>query len=516
MQVCQFFFKDQVSHWPTEEQAVKSFALSNLLLQKAYQNVTVITDKPSANLLTELIGIRSESMEILLGDIDKSRGALTDKEVKVHIWNRVDRPFLLVDSDVYLWRRLNDHLPENDLFLFCTESGDRACFQEMVSVREKYEEANTMFANTKINVDARLYFMTANTKICGGNHQIYNNYTKSIQDLLSEEKHPFPAKYINAIERYFILSYLKKIGLEYSTILDFPLNYKSNIYSIFEDIGRKTGVTWVPDELKSKRDIGNFLSLKLRELFPAHANTIDCYYQHDHTRHNNAAIPDKAHSPLQPSCTQHFPRTKAALIELKYLTESQIANDVSDFITTTESLIGVSDENAELLTDVFKFELTKFNRPHLTNYSTIQERSINQYKLYTTVADSNHQEFLAKRLYFNPEALLHRSKYNWAVYDKSIPELYVLKVLYNVCNEAERYYTIFTPSTTVLSVELKLNELDVILIDAFQQAESVIAGIEKVIERTSVIQKDLQRTVGYLIETIKQFVFHGILIPEQK
>jgi len=116
--VWSFWTKPFASHrsmaWPSEKHHLLSWVLSVETARRHYPRTALVTDSHGARMLIDALGLE-------FGDVSTCLDSLNDYHPdwwalgKLHAYRRQRDPFIHIDSDVYLWKRLRPELESADL-----------------------------------------------------------------------------------------------------------------------------------------------------------------------------------------------------------------------------------------------------------------------------------------------------------------------------------------------------------------------------------------------------------------
>src|ERR1035437_7473627 len=98
----------------SEKMFYMSTALSCLMLRKFYDDVTLITDEFGKHMLIDVLGLPYTNVIVELDKInhyDENFWALG----KIYAYSIQDKPFLHVDSDVFIWKLFDESLLKKDV-----------------------------------------------------------------------------------------------------------------------------------------------------------------------------------------------------------------------------------------------------------------------------------------------------------------------------------------------------------------------------------------------------------------
>lgn len=109
------FRRDQGSTWPTDYHACLSWVLSVEMARRHYPDTSLVTDDAGAELLIDRIGLRFGRVSL---ELNRLRGRTPDWWAlgKLYAYRLQDGPFVHIDSDVYLWKRLPADLVNSPVF----------------------------------------------------------------------------------------------------------------------------------------------------------------------------------------------------------------------------------------------------------------------------------------------------------------------------------------------------------------------------------------------------------------
>jgi hypothetical protein len=128
------FRQDQGSTWLSDYHACLSWVLSVETARRHYPDTSLVTDDAGAELLIDRLGLRFGRVSLELNrlrDCDPDWWALG----KLHAYRLQDAPFVHLDSDVYLWKRLPAELEVAPVFAQSPEWFDPDDPREYYEVR---------------------------------------------------------------------------------------------------------------------------------------------------------------------------------------------------------------------------------------------------------------------------------------------------------------------------------------------------------------------------------------------
>lgn len=109
------------AYWASEKHHWLSWVLSLETARQHYPETCLYTDSKGAEILVDRLGLRFSQVSTdldALADEDPGWWALG----KLYTYNLQQEPFVHIDSDVYLWKRLPAHLESADVFTQNPES----------------------------------------------------------------------------------------------------------------------------------------------------------------------------------------------------------------------------------------------------------------------------------------------------------------------------------------------------------------------------------------------------------
>ena len=97
--------------WPNQRHHLLAWALSLGTARRQYPHTTLYTDSPGAKLLIDAVGLEFENVSTALDALEASS---PDWWVlgKLHTYRLQTQPFVHLDNDVFLWRRLPTRLEQ--------------------------------------------------------------------------------------------------------------------------------------------------------------------------------------------------------------------------------------------------------------------------------------------------------------------------------------------------------------------------------------------------------------------
>jgi hypothetical protein len=102
-------------NWPTEKHHLLAWVLSVEAARRHYSDTMLVTDSEGARLLIEGIGLNVEHVSTALDALADQDPALWMLG-KLHAYRAQETPFVHIDTDVFLWRRLPDHVERAAVF----------------------------------------------------------------------------------------------------------------------------------------------------------------------------------------------------------------------------------------------------------------------------------------------------------------------------------------------------------------------------------------------------------------
>lgn len=108
------------ARWPAPEFHLMSWVLSVCQAKKVFRETALITDKGGADILVEKLGLRFDEVSTSLDSLPydhKRYWALG----KLHAYKVQTQPFIHIDSDVYFWKPLPNHVTGADILAQNTE-----------------------------------------------------------------------------------------------------------------------------------------------------------------------------------------------------------------------------------------------------------------------------------------------------------------------------------------------------------------------------------------------------------
>lgn len=117
--VWSFWTKPFISHhrkvWLSERHHLLSWILSVASVSAHYEETALVTDDAGADLLVDRLGLQFSEVSTTLNNLD---GADPGWWVLGKLWayRQQTKPFVHLDSDVYLWRRLSPELEQAAVF----------------------------------------------------------------------------------------------------------------------------------------------------------------------------------------------------------------------------------------------------------------------------------------------------------------------------------------------------------------------------------------------------------------
>lgn len=92
----------RASGWPSMRHHLFSWALSFVTCRRYFAETALLTDTAGAALLVEALGLPFDEVSIALDELDEGDAPLWALG-KLHAYRAQTRPYLHIDSDIYLW-----------------------------------------------------------------------------------------------------------------------------------------------------------------------------------------------------------------------------------------------------------------------------------------------------------------------------------------------------------------------------------------------------------------------------
>lgn len=101
--------------WPDEKYHLLAWVLSVETARRHYPDTVLVTDSVGARMLVDGLGLRVKQVDTSLDTLDECDPALW-MTGKLWAYRRQDVPFVHIDTDVFLWRRLPEHVERAPVF----------------------------------------------------------------------------------------------------------------------------------------------------------------------------------------------------------------------------------------------------------------------------------------------------------------------------------------------------------------------------------------------------------------
>jgi hypothetical protein len=268
--------------WCTPLHHLLAWGLSLRLARQHYPETMLVTDRAGKKLLVEQLGLPfvhvSTDLE-QLADVDPGWWALG----KFIAYSLQDRPFVHVDTDVFLWKPLPIAVAQSPIFTQCPEFYANESKPSVRAIEQAFTQQNTQLPVEWKWARARgqRYFREENCGILGGTHvDFIRHYSRTGLDLALRPENRLawshlPDKFSHnfSVEQFFL-----------AACLDFHHSHAASEFrgvtvghlfsSVAEacDISRaaRTGFTHLWGATKSHPAVGRRLEERMRREDPAY------------------------------------------------------------------------------------------------------------------------------------------------------------------------------------------------------------------------------------------------------
>lgn len=177
------------SHWPSDLHHLLAWVLSVETARQHYPETCLVTDDAGARMLVEGLGLPFTYVSIEL-----NRLAQYDPEWwalgKIYAYHLQTEPFIHIDSDVFLWKRLTSRIERADVFAQCPEP-----FESFTFYRPEQIEQLLLRAPDGWLPDAWLWYRHMHKRygaccgVFGGQHiQFIKQYAEASLRLISDPR----------------------------------------------------------------------------------------------------------------------------------------------------------------------------------------------------------------------------------------------------------------------------------------------------------------------------------------
>lgn len=149
--------------WKDPKYHFASWLLSSLLLSKNYKTTVLVTDSLGREVLIDMLRIPYSHCIVMFDDLPSDYNKLWVLP-KIKAYTMIDKPFMHVDGDVFLWKRIQQEMfDKGDLWVQNFEIGFR-----MYHYAKKYMSDNQAVMNDLVSSRFDLD-ISINAGVIGGN-----------------------------------------------------------------------------------------------------------------------------------------------------------------------------------------------------------------------------------------------------------------------------------------------------------------------------------------------------------
>ena len=123
--------------WKSPRSHLHSWVLSAMRAKESHGNITLVTDTEGARLLVDRLGLPYDDVKVTLDAADAEAPPELWAYGKLLAYEQQDEPFLHIDADVYLWKRLPDDLLNGRVVVQSTEGDSEFTFMDGVYLRPR-------------------------------------------------------------------------------------------------------------------------------------------------------------------------------------------------------------------------------------------------------------------------------------------------------------------------------------------------------------------------------------------
>lgn len=275
----------QVGHrtsggWSHPKYYCMSWALSCLLLKKHFGNVELVTDTWGRYFLIDILKLPFESVCVELDAIDRFPADLWAIG-KIYTYGLQKRPFLHVDSDVFIWEKFDNSTLSSELISQSIEINFDHDKKSLLEIIKRLDDLpQSIFGDSNTN-----NLISCNAGIFGGrNFSFFEEYSSvviKILDLNYEKLNTINFLGLaNTIFEQFIFASMakqKKIPISYL----FPYHMDYSIFCAFWNIPHKMKYTHIIGPLKKAIASESWIEERLRLEFPKYYYEIErVFFEH--------------------------------------------------------------------------------------------------------------------------------------------------------------------------------------------------------------------------------------------
>ncbi|MBT8341823.1 MAG: hypothetical protein HKP58_10090 [Desulfatitalea sp.] len=217
-----FWSKPYGSHysanWLTEKHHWLSWVLSVETARRHYPDTALITDDEGADILVDRLGIQFSEVSLdleALSDEDPCWWALG----KLYAYRAQQKPFVHIDADVFLWKRLPLFVEQAPVFAQSPESADSSFYQKKSVIDALHNFGGWIPEPWQWYATSGVSQLAANCGIVGGtNTQMINEYAKLSFRTITDHANRAIWKHLNEGSDIMVIieQYLLNACVEYS------------------------------------------------------------------------------------------------------------------------------------------------------------------------------------------------------------------------------------------------------------------------------------------------------------
>lgn len=233
---------------------VLSWKTSVNLSKKFFKNVILITDDWSWENIFKDLNLPFDDVKLILNiNISEKLWSIS----KAYAIKNMTEPFLHIDSDVYIWKKLNNKILNSELLVQSEENFDDK--NQYLLYHSMYWEYNKFFKGSnkyldKFNPNKRKNY-AYNTGVIGGNDlKFLHNYADNMIDIF------------NIYNEYDNLGNLNVAFLEQTLLLMMSEKYNINTNFIIEKNIKQDYYTHLAGDTKRNKKIMEYLEIKYNSI----------------------------------------------------------------------------------------------------------------------------------------------------------------------------------------------------------------------------------------------------------
>lgn len=306
MRVVQTFWsggKDPLTNsfgWLTPQHHFMAWALSCLELRKNYDEVFLYTDSAGYAVFAEKLSLPYSKIIIQYDDVEchPSHWAYT----KLLTYSLQNEPFIHVDGDVFLPKRLKPSIESADLIAQNWEIGTAACYGNMMNnIKEKTSTVLPQFLSNVITANS---IPSYNAGVIGGNDldfikEYCNRAFQFIEMNNLRDPNPNEVEVIHNIlfEQILFAALVKEKGKKVATVLDHSIGDNKYSYDEFCDFYKfeDTDLMHVIGGHKKNKRVCELLERVLLQKYPEYYSRIVNLFADTHKRIGKNYIPDNSY-----------------------------------------------------------------------------------------------------------------------------------------------------------------------------------------------------------------------------